>query len=408
MPLQINYTVGYAGTGKSHSLLKLVESLPHNDFVVIAPTHKALNRLRGGLPEDTEIKTIHSLLGWIPTINENAKKVEHIDSTHKLDKPLAKYSHIIIDEFSMMNEDMFTEIITKLETMLWDEENERELDKTIVLDLFGDPYQLLPVKGFPIQTDPETTTILTKQYRSESPDIVALFTKFVNYLDGSNTTDLTTPYSENVRPLDINKFKRGDRLLAYTNEAVGKWNKLIAKKLGINSYVGQEVQLGSMTDTVLVTKFVKPKLRELVMWLDTGALKLQNSQMSKQFIESSLKALIDNEYIEFIEAMNGFIYPVIVGTHKANIVLKNAKKKAIENKKHFKEVYALGRAFTMDYSFATTVHKSQGSEWDTIFVDKKDIQKSIMGGTSGGPAYYETYARLMYVSISRSKKLLYI
>jgi ATP-dependent exoDNAse (exonuclease V) alpha subunit len=56
----------------------------------------------------------------------------------------------------------------------------------------------------------------------------------------------------------------------------------------------------------------------------------------------------------------------------------------------------------MDYSFATTVHKSQGSEFDVIFIDKTDIQKSILN------RYYETYARLMYVSISRAKQIIYI
>ena len=100
--------------------------------------------------------------------------------------------------------------------------------------------------------------------------------------------------------------------------------------------------------------------------------------------------------------MDNKVYPVILGVGKANIALKAAKQKAVENKKHFKEVYALGRAYVMDYSFCSTTHKSQGSEWATIFIDKKDIQKSIINN------YYMTYARLMYVAISRAKKTVYI
>ena len=400
MSLKINYTTGYAGTGKSHSLIELVKTLPLDTTIVIAPTHKALHRLQEHLPEELEIKTIHALLGWIPAINENANKVEHIDSTIKLDKGLDEYTHIIIDEAGMMSEDMFFEIIGKVEIYAGLDGDEETKD--VVIHCFLDPYQLLPVKGQQIQTDPATTKNLTIQYRAESLDVVALYTKFVQYLEGLNSKDLSTPYSENVLPLDISKFKRGNRMLAYTNKAVGEWNQKIAKQLGITKYEGQEVQLGSMVDTILCLNFIKPSLEDLLEWFESGKLKLQNAQINKKFLESSLKALIKNKYIKFIEAMDSHIYPVIVGIGNANIAIKEAKQKAVKDKKYFKDVYALGRAYIMDYNFATTVHKSQGSEFDTVFIDKKDIQKSIMNN------YYETYARLMYVAISRAKNKIYI
>ena len=401
MSLTINYTTGYAGTGKSHRLIELVHTLPLDTTIVIAPTHKALERLREHIPPKMEIKTIHSLLGWIPTINENATKVEHIDATHKLDKELDEYSHIVIDEAGMMSEEMFFDIISKLETKIFEaEEQGLEIPK-IVIECFLDPYQLLPVRGQQIQTDPLTTTHLTKQYRAESPDIVKLYTKFVKYIEGENITDLTTPYSENVLKFDLSKFKPGDRALAYTNKRVGELNQVIAKHLGINSYEGQEVQLGSMLELVKCDEFIHPSLNDLLLAYETGTLNLQNAQISKRFIESSLKALIDHKDIQFITD-HTYIYPVIVGIGKANIILKEAKKKAVENKKYFKWVYALGRAYTMDYGFATTVHKAQGSEFENVFIDKKDIQKSIIHN------YYMTYARLMYVAISRAKNKIYI
>ena len=246
------------------------------------------------------------------------------------------------------------------------------------------------------------TTNLTTQYRSESLDIVELYTKFVDYLRGVNCQDLTTPYSENVRPFSLKHFAKGDRLLAYTNEAVGRWNQLIAKQLGIEGYIGQEVQLGNKLDTVLVKKLIDPNRSELVVWFDSNVLKLQNSQINRRFLDSSLQALIDNKNIEFIESMEGKIYPVIIGIGKANKILKKAKENAVTNRKKFKEVYALGRAYIMDYNFATTVHKSQGSEFRHVFIDKQDIQKSIIH------RYYMTYARLMYVACSRACNKIYI
>ena len=56
----------------------------------------------------------------------------------------------------------------------------------------------------------------------------------------------------------------------------------------------------------------------------------------------------------------------------------------------------------MDYSFASTVHKAQGSEFNRVWIDKKDIQKSIFGGN------YRNYARLMYVAISRAKRKVFV
>jgi len=390
------------GTGKSHTLIKKVNSLPVDTTVILAPTHKALARLREHLPEEIEIKTIHALLGWIPRINEQAKQISHIDVTHKLDKELDEYSDIVIDEAGMMSEEMFYDIISKIENQLYSY-SERGLEEPpVTIHCFLDPYQLLPVKGRQIQTDPLTTTHLTTQHRAESIDIVELYTKFVNYLEGTNAKDLTTPYSENVRPMDIKQFKRGDRLLAYTNKAVGSWNRIIAKQQGITSFKGQEVQLGNMIDTTLVMDFVTPSLSDLLNLYETQKLKLQNGHMSTRFIEASLKALIDNSHIKFVECIDSFVYPVVVGIDKANIAIKQAKEAAINDKAAFKDVYALGRAYTMDYAFATTVHKSQGSEFNTVFIDKADIQKSIINN------YYDTYVRLMYVALSRSKKLIYI
>ena len=393
--MKLNYTTGYAGTGKSTKLTKLVSTLNPTTTVIIAPTHKALHRLVNELPPEYEVKTIHSLLGWIPAINEEAKRVEHIDTTIKLEKDLNEYDTIVIDEAGMMSEDMLLEITGKLE-----EANDYDTDN-IVLHLFLDPYQLLPVKGTQIQTDPETTKNLTTQHRSESPDVVTLYTKFVNYLEGTNKDDLSTPYSKNVKEFDISKFKKGDRLLAYTNKAVGDWNQTIAKQLGVKGYEGQEVQLGNILDLVECKQFVYPTLSDLMKWYHSGKLKLQNTRINKRFLEASLNQLLVNKHIEFISDGN-LVYPIIVGIGKANVVLKEAKSRAVEDKKHFKDVYALGRAYIMDYSYATTVHKAQGSEFKRVFIDKRDIQKSIFNNS------YTNYARLMYVAISRSKKKIYI
>ena len=96
--MTINYTTGYAGTGKSTELLALLNSLPVESSICLAPTHKALHRLVDATDIEIEFKTIHSLLGWIPGINENATNINHIDCVIKLDKSIDEYTNIVIDE----------------------------------------------------------------------------------------------------------------------------------------------------------------------------------------------------------------------------------------------------------------------------------------------------------------------
>ena len=52
--------------------------------------------------------------------------------------------------------------------------------------------------------------------------------------------------------------------------------------------------------------------------------------------------------------------------------------------------------FNLQRPWATTIHKSQGSEFKTVYIAQDDIKRSIRQG------YYLTYARLMYVALSRA------
>ena len=408
--MHIEYITGYAGTGKSTALLKQLTTIAgkdKDDTIVLCPTHKAAHRLLPKIPFGIEIKTIHSLLGWIPAINENAEKIEHIDIVAKTDRKIEEYNTFIIDEGGMMSEEMFMELVAKIE-------DARNFDTDgIKIYVYLDPYQLLPVKGRQIQLDEEFTTKLTTQHRAESPDVVALFTKFVEFLEGTNTKDLKIEFSDNVKKVstteavqlfDITK----DRLLAYTNEVVGWYNKEISVYNGIQSFVGQYVQLGSNPDLVYVEDMIDKSsvvLSDVITWYLDNDMLLQNSKISAKYMELEFSTLLKIDGVEFAKvAINGTtkIVPIVLGIYNAYSLTKQIKAAAIKDKKNYKFIYALNKAYTMDYKFASTVHKAQGSEFDAVFVDVNDIKKSIL------PNYYDTYARLMYVALSRAKKRVYI
>ena len=408
--MHIEYITGYAGTGKSTALLKQLTTIAgkdKDDTIVLCPTHKAAHRLLPKIPLGIEIKTIHSLLGWIPAINENAEKIEHIDIVAKTDRKIEEYNTFIIDEGGMMSEEMFMELVAKIE-------DARNFDTDgIKIYVYLDPYQLLPVKGRQIQLDEDFTTKLTTQHRAESKDVVALFTKFVEFLEGTNTKDLKIDFSNNVRKISTTEAVQlfdinNDRLLAYTNEVVGWYNKEIAMYNGIQSFAGQYVQLGSSPDLVYVEEVLDKSnivLSDVITWYLDNNMLLQNSNISPKYMELEFSTLLKLDGVEFAKvSINGTtkIVPVVLGIYNAYSLTKQIKAAAIKDKKNYKFIYALNKAYTMDYKFASTVHKAQGSEFDVVFVDVNDIKKSIL------PNYYDTYARLMYVALSRAKKTVYI
>jgi superfamily I DNA/RNA helicase len=52
--------------------------------------------------------------------------------------------------------------------------------------------------------------------------------------------------------------------------------------------------------------------------------------------------------------------------------------------------------FDMRHPYVRTVHKSQGAEFRTVYINQRDLKIAIR------PGYYEQYARLMYVALSRA------
>ena len=121
---------GYAGTGKSTIIKKILDDY-HWGVVVSAPTHKAKKVVMNTTGEDGQ--TLHALLGLRPDLdldnfNPNDPKFNPI--------ALAKindYNLVIIDEASMINQELYNMISGETEGM------------GIKILFMGDPAQIPPV-----------------------------------------------------------------------------------------------------------------------------------------------------------------------------------------------------------------------------------------------------------------------
>jgi len=418
----IEFIIGHAGTGKSTKLVKM-----YNDkTLVLTPTHKAISVLKKkGI---NTAFTIHSVLNLVPTIDENYKphKGQRMQKLKRIGNvDLADIKQVFIDEFSMINQRIFDTLLELLPE-----------DAKVVV--FGDPYQLPPVSGEII--DPliytDKITKLTTQYRADAPEVVETFERFVSWLEKrDNSISLvmhkdivTAPFKVALKEFGYDP--KQDIILAYTNEAVISMNSVVSKYLGLSSSIekGDEIVINGI-DAVFdgYLDFEDPNADWLFpSCISKGAVKP----------ELAVKALTDIR--KYNVDLSGYgIARVITGAKKYQVYYATdhyAKSKELEKEveeaqkqvylnntipddvalaKWCKENYNApyvkergkawsnflkhqGYVFDMRHPYVRTVHKAQGSEFRTVYINQKDLKIAIR------PGYYEQYARLMYVALSRA------
>jgi len=415
----IKFTVGRAGTGKSTELVKIAKS----NALVLTPTHKAKEILiRKGVEH---AQTIHSVLSLVPTIDQNVRRGRKIRKLRKVaNVNLDEIDIVIIDEFSMIN--------TKIADLLLS-----LLPEHCTVHFFGDAYQLPPIDGDPIfpldYTDEENITVLTKQYRADNIDIVNSFERFARWIEDGSCKDLTLDNLPRITEKELAKRfnPQTDRILAYTNARVIELNSLIktpslAKDddILINGIEAKVFEIGN--DSGLPTIF--PKI------ISKGRLNLDKiNEVNDELTKYNGWELLKNED-ELIVTIDGNYFNIFYDLeHYYNS--KTLEKEVIdaqelvirENNLDEKEnlakwcrinqngmgVKRRARAwreylshnnyvFDLRYPYATTVHKAQGSEFDTVYIDQVNMKLAVRNG------YIEQYARLMYVALSRAIKNIFI
>lgn len=415
---EIKFITGFAGSGKSTKLAELATK----DTLVLTPTHKAARVLNAkGLDH---VYTIHSVLKLVPTINKDydpTKKQRMQKLTQIGTTDLSDIDTIFIDEFSMLSMDILDLLLNLLP----------DYAKVIV---FGDPYQLSPVSGEPI--DPlfytEDIEELTIQHRAEAPEVVETFMRFMTYIKTQDNS-MSLKLNPAIKQGTIRTFNPDtDRILAFTNNKVSQLNYQVAEHLGLpEEYsVGEKLtanQMDCVMSSELSSQTIYPGCMSKGRLMPPGDLNIARAK-----IESDMAKYRSDKYVSKYPTcsieLEGSIYNVRYDTHhyQTQQALKNKvdiAQRVIYSTHNIPEdmrlsqwckenrdlecVKARGTAwaeylahsslvFALQRPFATTVHKSQGSEFSTVYIAQSDIKKSIQRG------YYMNYARLMYVALSRA------
>lgn len=128
---------GYAGTGKTYLVGKLLDYIfqtrTNYPIACSAPTNKAVKVLRRSSQiknEAVNFSTIHSLLGLQETITEDGKQI-FVAMNNAAGARISEFKLLIIDEVSMLNDDLFHKI--------------QKHASRIKIIFMGDPAQIPPV-----------------------------------------------------------------------------------------------------------------------------------------------------------------------------------------------------------------------------------------------------------------------
>lgn len=376
---------GPAGTGKStlirtflhrtvpglSNAFKLLREKPR-PVILTATTNKAAQALHQAT--GAQVRTIHAVLG----IRLENGKLNYPDPKHNIRKDIVYF----IDEFSYIDQELLDYL-------------KRIQGKNCSFVFFGDPCQLTPVnqKTIPVVDENFPRVTLEEIVRQESPalkDISNQLREFVKggvfpdlipddqnfiYYDGPNAED---DFIDEMKAA----FKRGTaKFISYTNKRVEEINKFMLEEM-LNR---RELAAGDMAINNSHVSSYRLKLKvDEVVFIDKVYRKPLHLNIGKEIWNvPGQRVLVRGAELFVPDTYEDFKKIKELDPSK----LSNAQTELIKAVADLRTEYAC------------TVHKSQGSTYDEVFIDLSDY-KSIQSD--------KTLSRLLYVALSRTRKKLHV
>ena len=346
----VSLIVGGPGTGKTTIIKAMVEMFNHyylyNNIIVVAPTGRAAKRISEIC--EVESKTIHSLLKWNKESNT---------FIYGIDNPLL-YDAIIIDEFSMVDADLFASLL-------------KASKRVKKICLIGDDNQLPSIRSGAVLSDllnskAFMTTRLNINFRqSEGSEIINLANDIINQ-------DVNIDkYKNDV--IYIDKLKDNEELIKLINDDINNGYNLDDIQVLTPMYKGnygidnlnnilQEAYNPRSIDKV------EKEMGKIIFRLDDKVIQLKNRPVADVY-NGDVGRIIDIDLKE----------KAIIVDYQGTIVFYN-----------YDELNELSLAY------ALSVHKAQGSEYQiTYFILSSNNIRMLN-------------KNLIYTAITRAKKKIVI
>lgn len=380
---------GYAGTGKTTLVKYLLERLPGimNMIQVIEPgfkgwdirltatTNKACEALRDVAHTGYDVTTLHSFLGL--TVRKNYETGE-METIVKNPKDIKSGMLIFIDEASFIDHQILKKIFA--------------LTKNCKIVFMGDPAQLTMVNC-------KTTPVFSSGFPTAS------LTQVVRQAKGNPIIDVATSFRETVNTGEWFSFRPDGEHLIWVDR--DDWDKAIRAEFTRPGRGHNDARVLAWTNACVIS--YNHAIRDMVQGdpnFQEGDYAIVNQHIG--YAGSSLKTDQDVQitYLDSIKTLHGIRGRLVSLNEKEprlflpiSLEEKKAAYKTAKADSNYGEMRWIDEnCIDLRQAFACTVNKSQGSTYDTVFIDLDNIK---------GCNNANTIARMMYVAVSRARKRAY-
>lgn len=422
---------GKAGTGKTTLIQEVIREIakdnPYQRFVVSALAHKAVQVIYGKTKKSSKFvsaSTVASLLGM--KLDQEAGLFKSAGKNAKI--KLKHDSILFVDEASMLNEQ---NIKLLMDAAI------RTDSKVIFL---GDPGQLPPIRTgdlvkygtdslspvFKTQKDEYSAGLTERVRQGEGSPILDYADTFWNYSTTEGQTDrrvndedmsrvenaqgsiefINEQQVDKIVPLFKQAVETNNpslvKIVAYHNKAVKQWNQIIRRNVYGDEYSPNPLpgDILMMTDTYndSASDDAKPLLfnSEDISVISTGPIRtVHRVQLMDATIKDPRGKIITVPLIiPTKENMDEF-------NNNKRLLWNEAQKYKNTNRGKYKRAldmyWSYGTEWAhVEYGYAITSHKSQGSTYDVSIVDSADIN-------SNGFMSDISKARSIYTAITRAR-----
>ena len=419
---------GYAGSGKTTLLGSLVDQLNtiNHKAILIAPTGRAAKVMSAY--SNHPAHTIHKQI-------YNTKSEETGNIIFRLKKNTNKNTIFIVDEASMIGNEIIQTEFYKNNSLLNDLVKYVRDGKNCKLLMVGDPAQLPPIN---LNISPALDSELLKEFYFDKVFIVEL-TIVVRQKQNSgilnNATAIRKQLNQNIYDQfrfnisgcnDIQNLNERNKIFevvesAYNISGIDETVFIVRSNKRaylFNKQIRQEIlnleEELSIGDRLMV-------LKNNYFWLHHASkpgfiangdiieiIKIKSKKQIYGFSFAEVQVILVDypeelpfETILLIDTLE--IKTASLSFEEANRLYKNIMEDYVDEKSKFKRHIKVKEnkffnALQVKYSYAITCHKSQGGQWENVFVEKPFLPHGLS----------KEYLRWLYTAITRATKKLYL
>ena len=353
---QVSIITGGAGRGKTtvlNMILDVYNDLFENSTIqLMAPTGRAARKMSEATGHDAS--TIHSALGLV----SDSEMEDYGDET-ELEADL-----VIVDEMSMVDQAIFARLCSSLKN-------------NCKLVMVGDKDQLSSVGAGNvfaelIKSEVIPTTILDTPFRQGENDLVFINAEKINKGDTNILEGVTFKFIECSGEEEIR-----DNCISVYKKAI-KMNKGKLDNIFLLPAFRKNTEIGSNSLNNTLQKVINPNISTNKVEIFGKTFSIGDKVMQNKNI--------NEEDISLSNGDIGYVTEINVGSNNDTSVTVDFEDVGIKE-------YSTSDDFEMlELAYATTVHKAQGSEAETVIIPMSNIYSVMLK------------RNLVYTAVSRAKR----